>query len=125
MIGGYIAALLLRLLHGDRSCVSARTDNQIVSLMVTLTIGGALYLIGAPAFTDFFGTKSEVLRSIGTGSRFESTSAASSIFVTFLLREPTAFFLVLNTYFLESKRMKHNRKGPSQERQPYDSGCSV
>ena len=114
VIGGYVAALLLASAYmAIGLCVSARTDNQIVSLMVTLTIGGALYLVGAPAFTDFFGTQvSEVLRSIGTGSRFESIERGVLDFRDFFYYASlTVFFLVLNTYFLEAKRMESQPKG--------------
>ena len=34
-------------------CVSARTDNQIVSLMVTLVIGGVIYVVGSSMMTDW------------------------------------------------------------------------
>ena len=128
VIGGYIAALLLASAYmAIGLCVSARTDNQIVSLMVTLTIGGALYLIGAPAFTDFFGTQvSEVLRSIGTGSRFESIERGVLDFRDFFTMGASQRSSWFSTRtFSNRNAWKHNRKGPSQERQPYDSGfCS-
>ena len=54
-------------------CVSSRTDNQIVALMVTLVIGGLLYLAGSDSVVSFFsGHTAEILRSVGTGSRFSS-----------------------------------------------------
>ncbi|MEE2755544.1 MAG: Gldg family protein [Myxococcota bacterium] len=108
VLGGYVAALLLASTYmAIGLCVSARTDNQIVALMVTLLIGGALYLVGASVFVDFFGTQvGEILRGIGTGSRFESIERGVLDFRDFFYYASlTVFFLVLNTYFLESKRM--------------------
>ncbi len=74
VIGGYLAASLLAALYlAIGLCVSSRTDNQVVSLMLTLVIGGLFYLLGSDTLTRFFdhGT-AELLRSLGTGSRFES-----------------------------------------------------
>ncbi len=53
--------------------VSARTDNQIVSLIGAALICGAFYLLGSDALAGLFGNKgAEVLRLLGSGSRFES-----------------------------------------------------
>ena len=53
--------------------VSSRTDNQIVALIVTTIIGLLFYFVGSSSLTDFANTSlSEILKGIGTGSRFES-----------------------------------------------------
>ena len=71
VIGGYVGALLLASAYmAIGLCISARTDNG-VALMITLVVGGLLYLVGAKAVASFFGNEtSEFLRAIGTGSRF-------------------------------------------------------
>jgi ABC-2 type transport system permease protein len=74
VIGGYLAALLLAAAYGAMGLfVSSRTDNQIVSLILTVLLGGAFYVVGTDGVTGLLGgSVSDVLRAIGTGSRFES-----------------------------------------------------
>ncbi len=108
VIGGYVGALLLGSTYmAIGLCVSSRTDNQIVALMVTLTVGGLLYLVGSASITSFFGHQTgEILRAIGTGSRFESIERGVLDTRDFAFYASlTVFFLTLNTYFLEQKRM--------------------
>ena len=109
VIGGYVGALLLASTYmAIGLCVSSRTDNQIVALMVTLVIGGLLYLIGSEPVAEFFGNRTgEFLRSIGTGSRFESIERGVLDIRDFVYYGSlTVFFLTLNVYFLELKRME-------------------
>ncbi len=109
VVGGYVGALLLASTYmAIGLCVSARTDNQIVSLMVTLVIGGILYLVGSEPVAEFFGNKTgEFLRAVGTGSRFESIERGVLDVRDFVYYGTlTAFFLTLNVYFLELKRME-------------------
>jgi len=108
VIGGYIGALLLASTYmAIGLCVSARTDNQIVALMVTLLVGGLLYLIGSEAIVNYAGADmAALLQSIGTGSRFTSIERGVLDFRDFAYYASiTVFFLVLNVYFLETKRM--------------------
>jgi ABC-2 type transport system permease protein len=74
VFGGYLAALLLAAAYAALGLfISSRTDNQIVALILSVLVGGVLYLLGTPAVTDFFsGDTSRVLWGLGTGSRFES-----------------------------------------------------
>src|SRR5690606_27606551 len=52
VIGGYVGALLLGALYvAIGLCVSSRTDNQVVSLMTTLVLGGLAYVVGSDALT--------------------------------------------------------------------------
>ena len=52
---------------------SARSDNQIVALILSVLLCGAFYMLGHPLVTDLFGSGvTDVLRRIGAGSRFES-----------------------------------------------------
>src|SRR5512141_2800470 len=74
VIGGYLAALLLAAAYAAIGLfVSARTDNQIVALIITVLIGALFYLIATGGVTDFVGGNvADVLRAVGTSSRFES-----------------------------------------------------
>jgi ABC-2 type transport system permease protein len=108
VIGGYVGALLLGAAYTAIGlCVSSRTDNQVVSLMITLVVGGLLYVVGTENFTALFGNQgSEVLRAVGTGSRFESIErgvldARDLVYYGGL----TLFFLAVNWNFLESDRI--------------------
>lgn len=98
--------------------VSARSDNQIVSLLLTCLCGGALYLLGSSTLTDFFGNVvGESLRQLGTGSRFASiTRGVIDIRDLYYYVSIIAIFLALNLYTLEKQRWategdhkKHNQ----------------
>ncbi|MDJ0766623.1 MAG: Gldg family protein [Myxococcota bacterium] len=107
VIGGYVGALLLAGTYlAVGMCVSSRTDNQVVSLMVTVVCCGLLFMIGSDALVSFFGSKAgEVLRAIGSGSRFESIErGVLDIRDMFYYASLIGFFFVLNVYFLERKR---------------------
>jgi ABC-2 type transport system permease protein len=111
VVGGYLGAMLLGALYVSIGlCVSARTDNQVVSLMLTLLIGGALYLVGTDSVTALFGNQwAEALRSIGTGARFESIErGVVDLRDLVYYGGMTAFFLVLNHAFLETDRVDQN-----------------
>lgn len=104
---GYLATLLLGGAYlAVGLFVSARSDNQIVSLISATAVCGLLYLIGAPALTDFFGNRAgEWLRALGTGARFDDiTRGVIDLrdFVYFL--SLIAIFLTLNTFSLERER---------------------
>ncbi len=119
VIGGYVGALLLASAYmAIGLCVSARTDNQIVALMVTLVIGGLLYLIGSQPVSEFFGNETgEFLRAIGTGSRFESIERGVLDLRDFIYYATlTVFFISLNIYFLELKRMEAQPPGTVSRR---------
>ena len=74
VIGGYVAAALLAAAYAAIGLfVSSRTDNQIVALIATVLLGGSFYLVGTGGVVDFAGgALGDVLRAVGTGSRFES-----------------------------------------------------
>jgi len=117
VVGGYLGALLLGGTYlAIGLCISARTDNQVVSLMLTLLIAGAIYLLGSDTLTQFFGNRgSDLLRALGTGSRFASIERG-----VLDLRDLAyyvglgVFFLGLNWYFLESERL--DRDAPEGHR---------
>ena len=106
--GGYIGALLLSAAYlAIGLCVSARTDNQVVALMVTLVIGGLMYLVGTDGVVALFGNQgAEILRALGSGSRFESIErGVLDLRDLTYYGSITTFFLVLNGYFLDKQRL--------------------
>ncbi len=72
--GGYLAALFLGAAYISIGLfLSARSDNQIVSLIGTVLVCGLFYLLGSDLLTGFFGNQgAELLKLLGSGSRFES-----------------------------------------------------
>ena len=104
---GYLATLLLGAAYISVGLfVSARSDNQIVSLISAVALCGLLYLIGSPAITDFAGNHlGEWLRELGTGSRFDSiTRGVIDIRDFYYYLSLVAVFLTLNTFSLERER---------------------
>jgi ABC-2 type transport system permease protein len=119
VIGGYVGALALAAAYLALGlAVSARTDNQVVALMVTLGFGSLVYLIGSDTVTAFFSTQTaEVLRAIGTGSRFASIErgvidARDLVYYASI----SALFLSLNVYFLEERRIDAGSERGRQRR---------
>ena len=108
VVGGYLGALLVGATWvAVGLCVSSRTDNQVVALIVTLGVGGVLLLLGDDAFTSLFGRETaDILRGLGAGSRFDSIERG-----VVDLRDLayyggiTATALTLNVAFLELPRI--------------------
>ena len=108
VFGGYLAALLMASAYVAIGLfVSSRTDNQIVALIATVLLCGAFYLVGTQAMTGLVGdTPGEILRALGTGSRFESIERGvidlrDVIYYLSLI----GFFLFLNVRSVESRRI--------------------
>ncbi len=107
VIGGYLAALLMAAAYAAIGLfVSSRSDNQIVALILTVLLGGLFYVVGTRSITDFVGgSLSEVLWSIGTGSRFESIQrGVVDLRDLVYYLSLTLIFLTLNTLSLDSLR---------------------
>ena len=113
VLGGYIAAILLAGVYAAIGLfVSSRTDNQIVALISTILLGGFFYFIGTRGVTDFIGGNvSQVLWSIGTGSRFESIQrGVIDLRDLFYYLSLTGIFLSLNILSLDSLRWSEVQK---------------
>ena len=116
---GYLATALLGAAYLSIGLfVSSRTDNPIVSLIGTVAVCGLLYLLGSSTLTGFFDDRSgELLRLLGTGSRFESISRG-----VLDLRDLAwylalvAGFLALNVYSLERERWARDVRTARQRR---------
>lgn len=107
VVGGYLASLLLASAYAAIGLfVSSRTDNQIVSLILTILIAGIFYMLGASAVTNFFGgTVSQVLWAFGTGSRFESIErGVIDLRDLAYYLSLSGIFLTLNVVSLDTKR---------------------
>lgn len=104
---GYLATFLLGATYLSIGLfVSARSNNQIVSLISAVALCGVFYLVGSPAITDFFGnTTGEWLRTLGTGSRFDAiTRGMIDLRDLYYYLSLIAVFLSLNTFSLERER---------------------
>ena len=119
VLGGYLAAILMTSAYAAIGLfVSSRSDNQIVALMVTVLICGLFYLLGASGVTDFVGDAvGEVLRAIGTGSRFESIErGVVDLRDLIYYLSLTAFFLVANVVSLDAKRWSRGPRTAAHRR---------
>jgi ABC-2 type transport system permease protein len=119
VIGGYVAALLLAAAYlAIGLFVSARTDNPIVSLIGTVVLGGALYVIGSDWFLGLAGpVLSPLLAALGTGARFESiTRGVLDLRDLYYYLSLVGIFLTLNVYSLERLRWAPDARGVRHRR---------
>ena len=104
---GYFATLFLGASYLSIGLyVSAKSDNQIVSLISACALCGLFYLVGTPLITDLFGSQvGDSLRLVGTGSRFESiTRGVIDIRDFYYYGSLIVSFLALNVYAVEKER---------------------
>ena len=104
---GYLAAALLGGAYiAIGLFVSARTDSQIVSLILASFACGAFYLAGSPVLTDLMsGALADFFRSIGSGARFEAiTRGVLDLRDLYYYLSLAGLFLALNVYALEVQR---------------------
>jgi len=113
VFGGYLAAVLLAAAYAAIGLfVSSRTDNQIVSLILTVLLCGVFFLVGSSGVTDFFGDRvGEILRAVGSGSHFESIERGVVDLRDLLYYlSLTVVFLTLNVASLDSKRWSTGKR---------------
>jgi ABC-2 type transport system permease protein len=113
VVGGYLAAILLAAAYAAIGLfVSSRTDNQIVALILTVLICGLFYTVGSSGVTDFVGDRlGEILRALGSGSRFESIQRGVVDLRDLLYYLSLAtIFLALNVASLDSKRWSTGKR---------------
>ena len=114
IIAGYVAAILLGASYiAVGLFVSARTENQIVALILASLACGSFYLIGSPFLLDLVDNNSaDLLRMLGSGSRFESiTRGMLDVRDLYFYVSIALVFLALNTYAL-------TRQGWSEDAPP-------
>jgi len=107
VVSGYMATILLGAAYiAIGLFVSSRSDNQIVSLILTVVLCTVFYLLGSPVLLNLVSNETaEWLRFLGSGSRFESiTRGVLDIRDFYYYISVAAAFLVLNRYSLEKDR---------------------
>ncbi|MGQ9598158.1 MAG: Gldg family protein [Anaerolineae bacterium] len=120
VVGGYLAALLMASAYAAIGLfVSSRSDNQIVSLIATVFLGGFLYLLGTTGVTGLVGDRiGNVLRAIGTSSRFESIErGVVDVRDLVYYLSLTVFFFTLNVVSLDAKRWSRGQRTAAYRRQ--------
>ncbi len=111
VFGGYLAALFLAAAYiAIGLYVSVKSENQIVSLIVSTLVCTAFYLLGADILTSFLGNKgAEILKLLGSGSRFDSiTRGVIDFRDLYYYLGLMGVFLTLNVYGLEKIRWAGN-----------------
>ncbi len=119
VLGGYLAALLLAAAYAAIGLfVSSRTDNQIVSLIVTVLLAGLFFLVGTGGVTDFVGGFiADLLRAVGTSSRFDSIQrGVIDLRDLIYYLSLTAVFLTLNAVSLDRKRWSRGERTQAYRR---------
>jgi ABC-2 type transport system permease protein len=110
--GGYVATIFLAAAYAAIGLtISSRTDNQIVSLILSVAICAVFVIIGSDAFTSLFASQAaEVMKLLGTSSRFQSIIRGVVDFRDlYYYLSLTGIFLSLNVLFLEKLRWAGNR----------------
>jgi ABC-2 type transport system permease protein len=111
VIGGYTAALFLAAAYVAIGLyMSARTDNPIVALILTVLVCGLFYLLGSTTLTNLFGHRlGGVLAMLGSGSRFDSiTRGVLDLRDLYYYLSMVGVFLALNLFSLERLRWAGN-----------------
>ncbi|TET50358.1 MAG: ABC transporter permease, partial [Anaerolineales bacterium] len=111
--GGYLAAMLLAGAYAAIGLfVSSRTDNQIVGLILTALVCGLFFIVGSSGATEFVGgSMADVLRAIGSGSRFDSIQrGVVDLRDLVYYLSLTGIFLTLNVISLRSKRWSESEQ---------------
>ncbi len=111
VFGGYLATLFLAAAYISIGLyVSVKSDNQIVSLIVSVLVCSLFYLIGSDTLVSFFGNRgAEILQMLGSGSRFASiTRGVIDLRDLYYYLSIMGIFLTLNIYGLERIRWVDN-----------------
>lgn len=119
VLGAYLATLLLAGAYiAIGIFVSTRTDNPIVALIGSVLLGAFFFLLGSEALTQLFGNRGgEVLRLLGSGSRFDSiTRGVIDLRDLYYYLSIIGTFLVLAVYSLERLRWAADSDRPADHR---------
>ena len=125
VLGGYIATLFLAAAYAAIGLfISARSANQIISLILTAVVCGVFYLLGSDALTGLFGNKiSEWLKLLGSGSRFDAiTRGVIDLRDLYYYLSLVGVFLTLNVFTLEWLRWAGNAANANHRRWALVSG---
>lgn len=111
VLGGYTASLFLAAAYVSIGLyVSSRSENQIVSLLLTTLVCVLFYLVGSTTLTSLLSYEgAEFLKLLGTGSRFQSiTRGVIDFRDLYYYVALMGVFLSLNVYDLEKLRWVGN-----------------
>ncbi len=125
VVGGYLATLALAAAYiAIGLCISARSDNPIVSLILTSLVCGLFYLVGSNTLTDLLPIHvAEWFREIGTGARFDSiTRGVVDLRDIVYYLTLVAVFLSLNVLALEKLRWQGMKRAPRHRQRVVASG---
>lgn len=128
VFGGYLATLFLAAAYAAIGLfVSARSPNQIISLILTAVVCGFFYLLGSDALTGLFGNRvSEFLKLLGSGSRFDSiTRGVIDLRDLYYYLSLVGVFLSLNVFALEWLRWAGNPSNAHHRRWGWVTGLLV
>ncbi len=119
VLGGYLATFFVSIAYiGIGLTISFLTENQIISLILSVLVCLALYLLGSTFVTSLFSSDiAELLKQVGTSSRFSSVArGVLDLADIYYYLSIGIAFVVLNCYLLESRRwaqpghiVKHRR----------------
>lgn len=106
VVGGYVASILLAGAYlAIGLWISSQTENQIVSLIVSVVVCSLMYLLGSEVLAESAGSwGSELLLKLGTGSRFNSiTRGVLDLRDLVYYLSLIVVFLALNVLSLKAK----------------------
>ncbi len=108
VIGGYLATLFLAAAYSAIGLfISSRSDNPLVSLMLTILVCSVFYLLGSEQVVSLLASTPATswLQLLSTGSRFESiTRGVLDVRDIYYYLSVVGVFLSLNIYSLEKLR---------------------
>jgi len=128
VFGGYLATLFLASAYiAIGLYVSGKSENQIVSLIVTVLVCGLFYLLGSETLGAFFGNRgSELLQLFGSGSRFNAiTRGVIDLRDLYYYLSLTGIFLCLNIHGLEKIRWADNPANSRHRRLQLATGLLI
>ncbi len=118
VFGGYLASLFLAAAYiAIGLYMSARTDNPIVALILTVAVAGVFYLLGSSTLTGLFGHYiGSIFALLGSGSRFDSiTRGVLDLRDLYYYLSIVGIFLSLNLFTLEKFRWAGNKTRPAHK----------
>ncbi|MCF2947824.1 Gldg family protein [Paraglaciecola aquimarina] len=113
VFAGYLATFLVGAVYLSIGLyVSAKSENQIVSLISACALCGVIYLVGSDTVTSLFASPAaDWLRQLGTGSRFDAiTRGVLDFRDLYYYLSIVGVFIFLNTYVLEKERWATRQK---------------
>lgn len=119
VVGGYLAALFLAAAYTAIGLnISARTDNQIVSLLLSVMVCAFFFLIGSDGLTSLFNSNiGDLLKLLGSGSRFQSiTRGVIDFRDLYYYLSVAGVFITMNVLELEKLRWAGNRSNLDHKR---------